>query len=523
MRCLNEEFICTVTDKRCVIDEPDCSHAIRSLDQPGCSTDYAPNILVTLTCLSCNNYCFDKSKLKESSDGIDLHPWYCDNCIGTLLPFNHIKDPVIFTQCINEIKSTPLVKVNVESISPMKTLLKADGPKLDIFSDHQINRPLLNNIDLDPDENYYLNKPKDHGYNTVHQLIPKMANNVQQSTFMHINCRSILSKLSDLQLLLHQTQIEILAVTETWLDGSEPITPNIQGYNFISKPRALGRGGGVGIFINSDIHFHEISIPTSRQPHTSYEGLFIQIPQMKSAALTVGVIYRPPGQPLKLFNDEFKQLLSDLTETKKEIILLGDFNIDLLKHNDHVQTSHFMDIITSHHFLPTILQPTRITPTTATLIDNIFTNIWPRTVNSSIIIADISDHLPIIAWFDHQSLMCNQPSSTSIRVINDQSTETFRSLLAQCDFTLVSNLCQLNQPNEAYNIFIDLLKSAFIKAFPLIKCKKKDHRYSKCPWMTKGLLKSCNKKTKLYQKFIKNPSEANRIRFVSYRNKFKTV
>jgi len=45
----------------------------------------------------------------------------------------------------------------------------------------------------------------------------------------------------------------------------------------------------------------------------------------------------------------------------------------------------------------------------------------------------------------------------------------------------------------------------------------------KQPWMTKALLQSCKKKSRLYKKYIKSPTEENRIKFVTYRNKFKRI
>ena len=134
---------------------------------------------------------------------------------------------------------------------------------------------------------------------------------------------------------------------------------------------------------------------------------------------------------------------------------MGDFNIDLLKHND---------TIASHHFLPAIslLQPTRIATTTSKLIGNMFTNMWPRSVNSSIIVADIYYHLPVIAWFDHQPLTFNKPSSASISVINDQLKDLFKVLLEQCDFTSRP----IKSAKWAYDLSTDLLKTAYSKAFP---------------------------------------------------------
>jgi len=41
--------------------------------------------------------------------------------------------------------------------------------------------------------------------------------------------------------------------------------------------------------------------------------------------------------------------------------------------------------------------------------------------------------------------------------------------------------------------------------------------------MTRGLLKSSKKKSSLYLKYLKNPTDANRSKFITYRNKFKTI
>ena len=55
--------------------------------------------------------------------------------------------------------------------------------------------------------------------------------------------------------------------------------------------------------------------------------------------------------------------------------LLGDFNIDLINYNSHTGVSDFYDHMSTHGFRPLILQPTRVTSTSATLIDNIFINV----------------------------------------------------------------------------------------------------------------------------------------------------
>ena len=43
------------------------------------------------------------------------------------------------------------------------------------------------------------------------------------------------------------------------------------------------------------------------------------------------------------------------------------------------------------------------------------------------------------------------------------------------------------------------------------------------PWVTKGLLKSINKKNNLYKKYLKNPSDRNLQSFKTYRNKLNML
>ena len=71
---------------------------------------------------------------------------------------------------------------------------------------------------------------------------------------------------------------------------------------------------------------------------------------------------------------------------------MGDFNIDLLKDDTSRPVHDYIDFIYSKSLIPTIYKPTRITETTATLIDNILSN-CENIQKSAIIITDISDHM----------------------------------------------------------------------------------------------------------------------------------
>ena len=97
----------------------------------------------------------------------------------------------------------------------------------------------------------------------------------------------------------------------------------------------------------------------------------------------------------KKFNNLFwKSLTNKLSkESNKDIILLCDFNIDLIKTNTDNNASEFLEIIYSSYLIPHITSPTRLTSRSHTLIDNIMSNIITEDAISGNIINTISNHL----------------------------------------------------------------------------------------------------------------------------------
>ena len=79
------------------------------------------------------------------------------------------------------------------------------------------------------------------------------------------------------------------------------------------------------------------------------------------------------------------------------MFLLGDFNVNLLNYTEHSQTNEFLDSLASNSFIPLILQPTRITSHSNTLIDNIFSNVIEPDITSGNLTATISDPRPQFA------------------------------------------------------------------------------------------------------------------------------
>jgi len=256
---------------------------------------------------------------------------------------------------------------------------------------------------------------------------------------------------------------------------------------------------------------------------TSFELTLLNIPQLKIPDIIICVIYRPPGLNLDVFLQEFEILTEFLTSKnnkKKKIVMLGDFNIDLLSADSHQLTNDFLNSMIALHLLPLILKPTRITPTSSTLIDNIFTNAVDRITDSTIIMTDISDHLPIITRLINSPVIYRSHNKTKLtRTITNETLLTFKNMLSQTDWIPIKQLCLANETNLAYDSFISLIKYNYDLACPLHIKKTSKKNTPQNPWMTKGLLNSVKKKEKLYIAYIKNPTLDNKKIFTDFRNK----
>ena len=75
-----------------------------------------------------------------------------------------------------------------------------------------------------------------------------------------------------------------------------------------------------------------------------------------------------------------------------------DQNLDLLKAHHQTKTQNFLELLFVNDLLPMITRPTRITKSTATLIDNIIlSKRLQMNYICGILVDDMSDHLPNFA------------------------------------------------------------------------------------------------------------------------------
>ena len=179
----------------------------------------------------------------------------------------------------------------------------------------------------------------------------------------------------------------------------------------------------------------------------------------------VGCIYRHPCMELSEFNNDFFTYICEklLCEKDKDIVLMGDFNVDSLKYENDVNTADFLDKIYSTSVIPQITSPTRITPRSKTLIDNIFSTDANADTLSRNIVTNISDHLAQFLSFPLKQ--------TPHKKKNEIYKRNYKNFNV-CQF--VSDLRNIDW-HEALKIKREETNASFIKFFDIFELLSDSH------------------------------------------------
>ena len=236
-------------------------------------------------------------------------------------------------------------------------------------------------------------------YNTCDYIHTVRGTNVDDLIIIQLNIRGLLGKTSLLTDLL-STCVEgrtpdIVILSETWLTPTSPPV-NIDGYNFVHCCRTHKCGGVVGILISTNLRYKECKKITSAIVEN--ECVTIELQLRSHASCIISSMYRPPNVNIQTFQTCYNSLVCEMKKLQPKAIIIGlDHNLDFLKSDIHSGTSQFIQHNLDSNLIPTITRPTRITKSSATLIDNIVVSqSLCGNYDSGILVDDISDHMPSI-------------------------------------------------------------------------------------------------------------------------------
>ena len=106
--------------------------------------------------------------------------------------------------------------------------------------------------------------------------------------------------------------------------------------------------------------------------------------KMEGESFFCGTIYRSPANdamPNEKFRIKFQYCLSKIN-VKEKCYIFGDFNYDLTQTTENTHVYDFTEIMLNHSFFSVINIPTRITDTTATVLDQLWANSFCYAVKS---------------------------------------------------------------------------------------------------------------------------------------------
>ena len=260
------------------------------------------------------------------------------------------------------------------------------------------------------------------------------------------------------------------------------------------------QSGGVSLFVSEKIVYSEMSDYCMVNDYI--ETLFVKI-NNNGMAFVIGVVYRPPNSNVVQFNETLNDILAQVSHMPYYI--MGDYNIDLLKHELHQPTEKFLEAMYSNSLLHMILKPTRETVTTATLIDNIFTNKYHinDNIRQGIFVTDISDHYMIFHISEGYQL---------IRLVNETRMTKYKERILDTDWSVldVYDTCE-----SYFSSFMNIFKSIYNESFPVMKTKRKYR--NRLPWLTSGLKESIRRKNKLFRISLKHPTSYNNTLYREYK------
>jgi hypothetical protein len=249
------------------------------------------------------------------------------------------------------------------------------------------------------------------------------------------------------------------------------------------------QGGGVCIFIRSDMYFTPINLSQFCE-EKNIEICSLKISLVKSNILII-CIYRSPSGNFEHFINKLDKALNLLSKPKNEFVLCGDFNINFLEESS--RKSQLLALLQSYNLFHTVLFPTRVTVTNSSSIDNIFID---TTRSNSYEITSVrnglSDHDAQCLFLKNINSLNKKAQVTTRRLINKVSVTQFLNKLSN---EVWDNIYSLHDVNEIFNAFLNRFLLTYESFFTK---HNSTNNYKDNGWLTTGIRISCRRKESLF-------------------------
>ena len=175
---------------------------------------------------------------------------------------------------------------------------------------------------------------------------------------MHLNIQSITNKTQALQHLAESHNLNVICLSEHWLNKGNETVYNLKGYNWCSKYlRQRHIHGGTAILCRNDTPAHPVDSITNMSEELHFEAAAAHLPEQNLLVISV---YRSGLGDFQQFLTLLERALSYAMTTYPpdiNIVVCGDFNVQLMNNCDRAQQLiNTMEMFNLHQ---TIFHPTR--------------------------------------------------------------------------------------------------------------------------------------------------------------------
>ena len=381
------------------------------------------------------------------------------------------------------------------------------------------------------DSDMNINSIEHSPYIDTDSLAMKLTSYKNGFSVLSLNAQSLAAKFDSISILISDLlangyEFSVICIQETWIskekDTSLFCLPN---YYFEHTPARTSLHGGAALYINKKYSY---TITDNFSTSETFDGILAEISGHNLLKpVTIMNIYKPPGSytnvNIEAFITEISPTLNKLSKTKSESIVLGDFNIDLLKISERVVYQQYLDTFFSSGFVPRITLPTRLSRRSGSLIDQIFhRNISTESkFDAGIIVSQISDHFPYFMCLDICQQKHQNPKEINVLTYNETAIQNFSSQLYNTNIQskLEPDLC--TNPNKNCQVILNDVCSAHKSHFPVKTVKFSKYKHKKSNWITSGIIRSIYNRDRLYRKL--KSTAFNSDAYVSIQTNLNTI
>ena len=206
---------------------------------------------------------------------------------------------------------------------------------------------------------------------------------------------------------------------------------------------------------------------------------------------------------IKGFVSELEPILNDLGNANSEVLISGDYNINLLKINSEQHFSYFFDTMLAHSFFPKITFPTRVNKSSgATLIDNVFCKLSSRTLQTraGILLDEISYHYPYFVSFNVCHTPTKPPRLVKKRWNSDKAIQDMLNDMNQYDISRKMTNDLSSDPNVHYETLHDHIAKMKDKHLPYKFEKFHKHKHKINKWISFEIIRFIKTRDAMYLK-----------------------